>query len=145
MDKSLGQLRADFALKKVEEIIKADSKYKNLNNKEFKSFVNGAPSMILQNGLGQALAFWCSKSKDGEETKYGYLLKVIREWFNEGVNPLKLKDNIENNKDFLKKLMNMEQKDYLAYQVETTALLEWFKRFVNAFVEDKENDNIEEE
>lgn len=57
MMRTLGQKRAAFALKKV---------MKNKCNKpeEFKRFCAGAPSVILQNGFGQALAFWYSKKKN---------------------------------------------------------------------------------
>ena len=66
--KSIAQIRAQYALSKVDEI---RSNYNELNNKNYKSFVAGCPTMILQNGLGQALAFWAAKSKLNVKKKEG--------------------------------------------------------------------------
>ncbi len=135
--KSIAQLRAQYALNKANEI---KSKYNNdLNNKNYKSFVAGCPTMILQNGLGQALAFWAAKSKTNPEKKEGQILEVIREWFNNDNNPLKLKNT--NTKDFIEKLMQKNQNEFVLIQKETLLMLEWYKRYVNAFLDDKEASN----
>ena len=115
--RTLGQKRAEFALDKVINIPQ-DKKEK------FIPFSSGAPSMILQNGFGQALAFWISKKKDGHIT---IMFNIVREWlcnnnFAEG----------QGNPDFLRNLSQMEQTRYLTAQKEALALLEWVKRFANA-------------
>lgn len=134
--RTLAQKRAAFALSKVEKILKEQSLKDKLDNKSFKSFVSGAPSMILQNGLGQALAFWMSKAKGETTTKHGYIVEVIREWFNVTDNPLKLENNDQ--KDFITKLIDKPQKEFLTYQKETLSLLEWFKRYAEAFLSDED-------
>ncbi|MEJ5284409.1 MAG: type III-B CRISPR module-associated protein Cmr5 [Brevinematia bacterium] len=165
--RTLAQKRAAFALRKVEEIL---SNYKSLDNKNFKSFASGAPSMILQNGLGQALAFWLAKASkfdenskkqhiDFEKKKEGFLLKIITEWFQQSDNPYNLLVSIENTpeekndrkkfnimiKSFVEKIFcNLNQKDFLSIQKETLALLEWFKRYAEAFLSDEESKNKEE-
>jgi len=132
--KSIAQLRAQYALAKVNQI---KIEYNNdLNNKNYKSFVAGCPTMILQNGLGQALAFWAAKSKTNPKKKEGQILEVIRGWFNNSNNPLKLENT--NTKDFIEKLMQKNQNDFVLIQKETLLMLEWYKRYANAFLEDRE-------
>ncbi len=155
--KSIAQIRAQYALAKVDEI---KTNFNKLNNKNYKSFVAGCPTMILQNGLGQALAFWAAKSKlnlgkkEGQileapnddqyymvtivnlGKKEGQILEVIREWFGRPENPLKL-ESIDC-KDFIQKLMQKNQNEFILFQKETLLMLEWYKRYVNAFLDDTE-------
>jgi len=116
--RTLGQKRAEFALEKVFEIPKS-------LKKEFKSFSAGAPSTILQNGFGQALAFWVSKG----DAKHTALFEMIKEWLveNNYVQPRN-----DNSTGFIKAISIMEQSGYLAAQKEALALLEWVKRYANA-------------
>jgi len=122
--RTLGQKRAEYALGKVLAIPEGKKK------EEFKSFSAGAPSIILQNGFGQALAFWLSKGKD----KHIAVFDMIRNWLSYE------KDDIENSfvkktenpVDFIRELSGMDQIKYLSAQKETLALLEWVKRYANA-------------
>lgn len=126
--RTLGQKRAAFALDEV------------LNNrcnnaKEFKTFCAGAPSVILQNGFGQALAFWYAKGKDKSEDKHHVLLNIIMRWLclknGDVQNAFQACGNIQ---DMVRTLSGMDQKQYLAAQKETLALLEWVKRYANALL-----------
>lgn len=130
MMRTLGQKRAAFAL---EEIL-----HNNYNKPtEFKTFCAGAPAVILQNGFGQALAFWYSKGKDNRTDKHQVLLDIIMKWLcfkdgdvkNEFIQPCK------NTKEMVTALSSMPQQKYLAAQGETLALLEWVKRYANALLE----------
>ncbi len=116
--RTMGQKRAEFALKKILEIPK-DKKDK------FKPFSAGAPSMILQNGFGQALAFWISKGKDEHMTMF----KIVKEWLCQ--NNL-AKGQSDDKSEFIGDISRMEQSEYLTAQKETLALLEWVKRYANA-------------
>ncbi|MBC8391015.1 MAG: type III-B CRISPR module-associated protein Cmr5 [Deltaproteobacteria bacterium] len=114
--RTLGQKRAEFALSKVVGIPQ-DKKNK------FKPFSAGAPSMILQNGFGQALAFWISKSKD----EHMAMLDIVKEWL--------CQNNLatgQSKTDFILNISQMDQTRYLTAQKETLALLEWVKRYTNA-------------
>lgn len=118
MIKTLGQQRAEFALNSVLAI------HPDIM-KRFKPFSAGAPSMILQNGFGQALAFWISKSATKEE--YLAMFHIVREWLNQ--------NNLasgQDKADFMQNLTAMDWKQYLRAQKEALALLEWVKRFANA-------------
>lgn len=114
--RTLGQKRSEYALNRVLEI---DAPTKE----RFRPFSAGAPSMILQNGFGQSLAFWLAKGK-GE---YLAMFAIVKEWlcengFAEG----------SDTKHFILNISEMDQTKYLAAQKETLALLEWVKRFANA-------------
>ncbi len=118
--RTLGQERSEFALKKV------------LESKEItalKNFSAGAPSIILQNGFGQALAFWASKGK----AEHNALLDIIREWFNEQKDFFIQADTTQ---DLLLKLSEISQQEYFAAQQEALNFLEWVKRYANAFIQD---------
>jgi len=115
--RTLGQKRAEFALKKVIEITDSPKKEK------FKPFSAGAPSMILQNGFGQALAFWLAKGKD----EHMIMFNIIKEWLCEN-HFASGKDTAE----FIGNLSEMKQSQYLTAQKESLGLLEWVKRYANA-------------
>lgn len=112
--RTLGQERASFALEKILQISQKE---------KFKPFSAGAPSMILQNGFGQALAFWISKGKSEHMTMFN----IVKEWLCQ--NNLAKGQDIA---DFIGDIAGMEQSEYLTAQKETLALLEWVKRYANA-------------
>jgi len=112
-----GQERAKFALDKVINIQGEKKKDK------FAKFSSGAPSMILQNGFGQALAFWLSKKEDHHLTMFD----IVKEWL--------CLNNLaqgQTKTDFISTISQMDQTKYLTAQKETLALLEWVKRYANA-------------
>jgi CRISPR-associated protein Cmr5 len=116
----MAQKRAEYALN---EILAAKNR---VDKDKLKPFSAGAPSMILQNGFGQTLAFWLAKGKP----EHMALFDILTRW-------LKKTDMInfgdcQQPKDYIQKLSTMEQRDYLNNQSETLALLEWVKRFANA-------------
>jgi len=140
--RNLAQKRAKHALDKVNEII---DKHANLNNKNFKSFAAGAPTIILQNGVGQALAFWASKMKSDKINNEKYILYVIKSWFANAENPLKFIESNTDEKSFITNLINKDEDKYLEIQKETLAMLEWFKRYANAFLSDEKKKEEEED
>ncbi len=114
--RTLGQKRAEFALNKV-VAIQPEKKEK------FKPFSAGAPAMILQNGFGEALAFWISKGKNEHMTMFN----IVKEWL--------CQNNLstgQSKTDFILNISQMDQTKYLTAQKETLALLEWVKRYANA-------------
>ncbi len=120
---TLGQKRSKFALEKVLKIKDSNSAG------EFRTFSAGAPSMILQNGFGHALAFWCAKGKG----HFDEMFEIVREWLAQE-DFLKSKDK----EDFFIQLSSVCQSDYLCAQKEALSLLEWVKRYAHSFI--KKND-----
>ena len=123
--RTLGQKRAEFALNKVMEL-----KEKNLS--KFKPFSAGAPSMILQNGFGQALAFWASKGK----AEHQAMLNIVSGWLCDNVHLVQSTETPA----FLRELSTMDQRRYFEAQQETLAVLEWVKRYANAFLSSPNTD-----
>ncbi|MFW6271867.1 MAG: type III-B CRISPR module-associated protein Cmr5 [Desulfosalsimonas sp.] len=122
--RTLGQKRAAFALVKVTNL---PSETKD----RFKPFSAGAPSMILQNGFGQALAFWLAKGK----VEHLAMFNIVKEWLtykNEDVNNNFVQPADDSAEAFIKAISDMSQEQYLTAQKETLALLEWVKRYANA-------------
>ncbi len=122
--RTIGQERSEFALNKV---------YEGRNIDKLKNFSAGAATVILQNGFGQAMAFWLSKAdkKGTVDDKYGFIFNAIKTW-------LKKKsfiDQFDNNKDkeFISRLSTVSQREYLSAQKEAILLLEWIKRYASAF------------
>jgi len=120
MKTTLAQQRAAFALDQLEKL--------KCRREDFKSFSAGLPSMILQNGFGQALAFLAAKAKSFEFTDKHYAaLKIILAWL---VNRELLIQG--NEKEQILQISTMTQRNYLRAQRETLAMLEWLKRYANA-------------
>jgi len=129
--KTMGQQRSAFALQKLKCIQDIDDKDK------FASFVAGAPAAILQNGFGQAMAFWLAKAWDKkgkqfkEKDKHYVLYSFIMEWLNKR-NMIDRMDPEKDPKVFVTTISNIDQAKYLAAQQETLKFLEWVKRYANA-------------
>ena len=120
--RTLGQERAEYALNEV---------LKNKEIDKLKSFSAGAPTVILQNGFGQAMAFWLSKAK--ESKKHKFIFESVKKWLIEEkfIEPVNDSDD-----KFILKLSEISQKEYLSAQKEALFLLEWIKRYTSAFCED---------
>ena len=118
--RTMAQKRAEYALS---ETLAATGK---LDKDKLKKFSAGAPSMILQNGFGQTLAFWLAKGKQ----EHMALFDILTRWLKQ--TDMKHFGDCRQPKDYIQKLSTMEQYEYLNNQRETLALLEWVKRFANA-------------
>lgn len=123
--RTLGQKRAEYALAKVTSIsLEAKEKEK------FMKFSAAAPSMILQNGFGQALAFWVSKKKN----EHMIMFNIVREWLSykhEDVQNEFVRET-ESPREFFEEISKLDQKNYLMAQKESLSMLEWVKRFANS-------------
>ncbi len=118
--RTIAQERAEYALDKVLEL-------DNGLREDFKTFSEGIPSMILQNGFGQVLAFLLAKGKP----KHIKMLEIIKGWLTDKRIGLAEGNNLE---EFIKNINEMSQREYLSAQEETLKLLEWVKRYANSFL-----------
>lgn len=134
MIRNLAQKRAQFALEKAQSArsLKQDPRRERNNDVgeegKLSSFLAGAPVMILQNGLGQALAFWMADKKDNTN----FLVRTIRDWLNRAECPERVENRDE--ADLMQKLTALDQYRYLRVQREVIQMLEWLKRFAKAFL-----------
>jgi CRISPR-associated protein Cmr5 len=117
---TIAQKRSAFALEKLKTIPKADQE-------KFKKLSAGLPAMILQNGLGQTLAFLLAKGK-GEHVA---AFDMISAWLK---NQKVITDCQHSNA--MAELSTISQDRYLHGQEEVLKILEWIKRYANADIFD---------
>lgn len=126
------QKRSDFALEQLKDTFSNDA---NLTlKKDLANFIVGAPTMILQNGFGQTMAFLLSKckGKTDKKDKHFFTFRTIARW-SERVN-----ENVPSEKsDFFEAISKLEQTDYLKLQEEALKMLQWLKRYARAFQEEE--------
>ena len=126
------QKRSEYALCEVKEIMDIIDSQKM--KKEFKSLCAGIPSMILQNGFGQTMAFLLSK---GKKDKYHDVYHLIHAWLGlkqgDTQNSFIESNNPDKPEELIMELSKMEQRKYQKAQSEALYLLEWVKRFAAAF------------
>lgn len=126
--KGIEQGRATYAFAKVNSVSENGSD--NLK-KKYKTAAKKFPVQIKTNGLGQALAF--SKARnDG----YDKLYEQIGDW-------LQTEDakQLIPPGELVKQVIQLESPTYRQVTVETLALLNWIRRFVDGLMKDVEEDN----
>lgn len=117
---TIQQRRAAYALEVVTESAKNPSLHK-----EYKSYASGLPAMIHMNGLGQAAAFY--KSKKGT---HAVIYDVLSKWLCSEGQPY------SGSGDLLNGITTQDMHAYRLAQAEAQALMEWVKRFAQAFMND---------
>ncbi len=99
--------------KKVMELIKPLQL-----KKETVNFLKGLPPMIMQNGLGQTIAFVMCKAKDNDD--YGKILKVFNQLFD--------------TQNLMTSIVGLaDPKKYTQLQKEAIEYAGWMKKFAIAF------------
>jgi CRISPR-associated protein Cmr5 len=123
---TLEQKRAKDAFGKINKI-KKDEKF----GSKFRSYVERLPSMIVMNGLGQAMAFELACAELGKENRtidmkaHEELYKTIEAW---------LKECKVYEKELIESIISSDQESYIRAQAETLAYLEWLKKFSQAYL-----------
>ncbi len=118
--KLLSQERAAYALERVQEAGK-DHDYARL--------CRDLPVMLLQNGLGQSLAFLLSKrgGKKGDEKAADRLYQDLSGWLIE-------KRGIYSGDKLIEAVMEGDRREYTVAQEEALELSGWLKRFADAMI-----------
>ncbi|MBF0106823.1 MAG: type III-B CRISPR module-associated protein Cmr5 [Deltaproteobacteria bacterium] len=128
--RTLGQQRSEFALREVTSVF--DKMKEKKDREDFEAFAAGLPAMILKNGMGHTLAYCLAKGRD----KHTKMIELVRRWLSYS-NGKDIKnefvENTRDGKDLVTKLSIMDQQPYFNAQNETLKLLEWVKRYANAF------------
>jgi len=124
---TLEQRRAKHALEKVKSI--RDKKYES----KFRSYVERLPSMIVMNGLGQAMAFELAcaelgktENRTSEMEAHNELYKIVESWLKEC--------KVYPNGNLIESIVENEQETYIRAQAESLAYLEWLKKFSQAYL-----------
>lgn len=142
MSRTIQQKRAAFALAFVRSHIGKEYKEKLLTH------ILKAPTQVLQNGLGQMLAFlladnegnWIEQTQPtqkGKEIKpSGRLYKQIEKWLcgdaQSDNHPCRV--FTDGSTDLMQQIMAGTRWDYIRAQRETLALLGWMKKFAEAWL-----------
>lgn len=123
------QKRSKFALDQIQNILNDGGRVPE----EVANFIVGAPTMILQNGFGQTMAYLLSKCKgmvDPKEKHY-FTFKVIAGWCERENNQISINPSV-----FFDKVSQLNQHEYLHLQEEALKMLHWLKRYAKSFQEE---------
>lgn len=127
MSQTLEQKRAKYAL---DAITKAKENDKEKNGEGYGRHVRKLPAMILNNGLGQALAFLLADGKEPSKKLY----EDIQEWLR-GESKVDCPRRIyAGSEALIKSLMAGDRSQYLQAQDESLKLLVWMKKFADAYL-----------
>lgn len=131
--RTLEQRRALYALQVIERHKANDgAEYK----KRYSTLVHGLPSMVLQNGLGQALAYLVSDAEDksAREKASRALYDELQEWLC-GTRSRERPERVYvHGSDLITALMAGSRTDYQWAQVSALTLLGWMRRFAQAYL-----------
>ncbi len=125
--RGLEQERGSYAYSRVREI--KDEEWAG----DYKSYVKSAPTLILTNGLAQALAFYRSKKK---KKPYERLFEDIDLWMRSRYYSPGESCGGKNVNNALEWLIHCASSmEVLEATQDVLDLLNWFKRFVDAMIE----------
>lgn len=110
--RTIEQERAAFAWAKVNSVT---------DKAKYKDVIRKFPSMVINNGLGQALAFLLAKGQE-----HGQLYSHLQEWLRDK------KKLVDKQKDLLDGLAQEDSTAYRHATMEALALATWLKRFAEA-------------
>lgn len=120
MKRLLSQERGAYALSRVQEAGK---------DHEYARFCRNLPAMLLQNGLGQSLAFLRSKRGEGQSgaKAAGKLYADLSGW-------LMGERRLYDGEDLIRAVMDGDRKEYMAANEEALEFSGWLKRFADALI-----------
>lgn len=99
------------------------------SRKKFKARSSELPFMIHANGVGQAIAFFKSKSARGDRDKYGCLYEILSGWLTQEGRPL------AGHPDAITGVTQCDRNAYMLAQAEAILLMNWVKMFAASFME----------
>jgi CRISPR-associated protein Cmr5 len=129
MAKSISQERAAHALDWVNKKFKGENK----DEAKYRAYTASFPFMILNNGLGQACAFYLSNSKEEHKEVY----KALEDWLCSHGRPYHDQDQ----KDLMTAITSQNRDKYILAQAEALEYLQWLKMFADAFLDKKKVDS----
>ena len=123
MSQTLGQKRAKYALDVI-------SRAEDNGGEDYGRHVRKLPAMILNNGLGQALAFLLADDEGKKQKASWQLYNDLQAWLCKVENPR----CIYKNSELIKSLMDNDRSKYLQAQDEALKLLVWMTKFADAYL-----------
>ncbi len=123
--------RAEFAYKCAKNALeKLDTK----RQKEYRSYTRRIPTMILTNGLGQALAFVKAKSESGNA--YQLIYNQLTQYLKSDSTTRVMMPPQSN--DLVEWVISCDSMMYRYIAEEVLAFLSWIKRFAEGMIEGDE-------
>ncbi len=135
---SLDHRRAAFAYRVVSEA----AQDKNVKE-DYTGLAQNLPTMILQNGLGQAVAFLMSKAKGQEGSAHGRLLNHLARWLFQDVDDEKPEEKkhpflsdigAAGTERLMAALLKSKRPEWARAQHESVVFATWLKRFAEALI-----------
>lgn len=134
MSRSLEQNRATYALELVSAFADRESP---LNKAKLQTHIQKTPIRILQNGLGQALAFLLADSEGKTNTPSHQLYDHLQNWLcgaTSDSRPCRIYSGQQCN--LMKQLIEGDRQQYMLAQEEALKLFAWLKKFADAYLDD---------
>ncbi len=142
MNRTLEQYRAQYGLHFIQTLRKngpADGEKPEINDKfreKINTLIQKAPVQIMQNGLGQLLAFLLADN-EGKEGQYrepaGFFYDHLAKWLcgpADESHPSRIYDE----SDLIEQLCTSDRRQYVRAQREALLLLSWTKKFSAAWL-----------
>jgi CRISPR type III-B/RAMP module-associated protein Cmr5 len=127
MSRTLEQRRAAFALEFI------DAQKQQLGDEakvKLNTHIHKSPSLILQCGLGQALAFLLADA-EGKLTPSKILYNTLQDWLC-GARNDDLPMRVYTSAELIDALVRGSRSEYFRAQEESLMLLNWLKKFADA-------------
>ena len=142
--KGIEQGRAKYAFEVVKEI--SDNNLPENESKKlkesYKSVAKKLPVLIKTNGLGQTLAFMKSKraKRDKRENGYDKLYQQLAKWLQ-----TESENELIASGELVEQVIQLNSSFYRQATVETLALLNWMRRFVDGLMKDVDDTETDDE
>ncbi|MBI3635414.1 MAG: type III-B CRISPR module-associated protein Cmr5 [Candidatus Rokubacteria bacterium] len=133
MSRTVSQRRAEFALEFVNSYL-ANARPTDVD--KMSTHINKTPIRILQNGLGQALAFLLADA-EGKATPAQRLYDEMQKWLcgqrDRDLFPCRVYSDGPTS-HLMRQLVEGDRAKYLAAQEEALRLFTWLKKFADAYL-----------
>jgi len=127
MSQTLSQQRAKYAMEKVLEVAQLEDSKKE----DYSNFCLRLPGMILNNGLGQSLAFLLADAQKNEQKMSYKLYEQLSEWI---IMRRRIYPDGYGKNGLMKAILEGDRGAYVRAQTEVLELLGWMKRFSDAYI-----------
>lgn len=140
MTRLLEQKRAAFALRFVLRFVEEEGHRNQAEQQKMATHIQKTPVRILNNGLGQALAFLLADNegkRGGERKPSGRLYDKLEEWLcgdPDDERPMRVYKS-PGQPNLVKQLMEGSREQYLLAQEEALRLFVWLRKFAEAYLE----------
>ena len=135
---TLEQARARYALERVRMRAPKDGQKPDESTKKYATHVRSVPAMVLQSGLGQAMAFLLADAEGDLKKPAGWLYEEIQGWLCGPQSSERPERVYASGQDLMQALVAGSRSDYQRAQEASLALLAWMRKFADAYLRSEE-------